>query len=572
MTGQTLLALQLHEDSDVFLLRQRGREVARAAGLDAQDQIRVATALSDLGRILLGGSSEVTATFRLSADRPAALDVELVWPGERVCPELPGWAAATRLLDEVVPSARAEFQVLTLRKKLPMDSLPPTVPQLERLRAELSELRPASALDELRAQNQDLLVTLDNLERKQRELVRLNEELEETNRGVLALYSELSSELDQTNQGVLALYAELDQKSRELTQASEAKTRFWSSVSHELRTPVNSVVGLARLLLGPGGDPLGPEQHRQLSLINRSAENLLALIGQLLDVAKAESGRLEVKAAPVDLRLVFAGLHDTLRPTSAHSAVALRVEPPADPACLVTDETMLVHVLRNLLSNGLKFTERGEVRLTAEPEPDTGWWRFTVSDTGIGIPSDQEHLVFEEFHQVPNPLQARSAGTGLGLPYARRLAEVLGGELTLSSTVGAGTEVVLRLPAEVSPEPGVGTVLLVVDDDTLRTRLRHLIVPLAQRVLEAGDVESALVATRQAHPDVVVFEEAEGWQRLSAWREGELAVVPAVVLTAADAVEAPTAPLVTVLHKSRLSPDTVGEALRRALGLLVDRS
>ncbi len=277
--------------------------------------------------------------------------------------------------------------------------------------------------------------------------------MEETNRGVLALYSELSEELEETNRGVVALYAELDEKSRQLREASEAKSRFWANVSHELRTPVNAVVGLAELLRADADAPAEERAHR-LSLIADSGRTLLALVDELLDVAKAESGTLDPQWAPLDLRAVLAHLDGTLRGL-ARPGVALRIDPaPAGPGTLLGDETMLVRILRNLLSNALKFTERGSVELATRVEdgPDGGpVLVLTVTDTGIGIPADQQERVFEEFYQVRGPHQRGRRGTGLGLPYARRLTEILGGTLRLDSEPGRGTAITVRLPAHPAP-------------------------------------------------------------------------------------------------------------------------
>jgi signal transduction histidine kinase len=567
-----LLSLSLHDEPDLFLLRQRGREVAAAVGLDTQDQIRVATALSDVGRILLTGDTTVSATFRLTAAAPMALHIELEWRGAPVPTGELGWRAAGRLVDGAETGAREGMQSVDLRKRLPGHSRPFSEARIDQLRDELGKLTRGSALDELRAQNQELLTTLEALERNQRELVRVNDELTETNRGVLALYGELTAELEQTNQGVVALYAELDTKTEELARGSEAKTRFWSNVSHELRTPINSVVGLSRLLLAPGSEPLGAEQRRQVELINGSAETLLGLVGQLLDVARAESGRLVVAPTSVDLRLLLAGLADALRPTTHSAAVTLRLSDPPPPARLVTDESMLVHILRNVLSNGLKFTEDGEVRLETTYDDEWNRWRFMVTDTGIGIPPEEQDRVFEEFHQVPNRLQKHHQGTGLGLPYARKLAELLGGTLTLTSNPGSGTQVVLELPAVTVAPSVVETVLLVVDDDTLRTRMRHLTTPLAHTVAEAPNWELAKAACVEHHPDVIVIglssPESDTRDCLEELRQDEeLAAVPVMLLVSGDndTAEAWSDHQPVLLHRSRLSPDVVRDGLRHAI-------
>src|SRR5947207_5111481 len=263
-----------------------------------------------------------------------------------------------------------------------------------------------------------------------------------------ARYDELAEELAETNRGVLALYAGLDQRTAELAEANEAKDRFLANVSHELRAPVTAILGLLRLLRDPGSDPLTHEQQRQLALLQDSADTMLGLVNQLLDLAKAESGRLEPRWSTVDLHALFGALRGTIHSIAARSdparpGVEVVVEEPEAVPVVRTDEAMLIQVLGNLMTNAVKFTERGEVRLAATP---VGRDRvaFTVSDTGIGIPPEEQERIFEEFYRVHSPLNV--AGTGLGLPYARRLVALLGGTLTLTSEVGVGSRFTVTLP------------------------------------------------------------------------------------------------------------------------------
>jgi signal transduction histidine kinase len=261
-----------------------------------------------------------------------------------------------------------------------------------------------------------------------------------------ALYDELSGELETTNQGVVALYAELDDRSRQLREASEAKTRFLNNISHELRTPGNSVLGLARLLLDPAADPLTGEQRQQVELVRSSAEDLLRLVNELLDLAKAESGRLEPHVDDVDLAALFEVLRGTIEPLVTRPGVTLQVQVPGDLGPVRTDRTLLGHLLRNLLSNAVKFTEEGTVSMTAARRGPV--LQVVVSDTGIGIAEEDQPRVFEEFFQVHNMLQRSSPGSGLGLPLARRIATVLGGGLELTSARGRGSTFTLTLPVD----------------------------------------------------------------------------------------------------------------------------
>lgn len=559
-----LLRLDIADESDVFLVRQRGREVAVAVGLGPQDQIRVATALSDLSRDLLKLSPASVVVFRLGEVPPAlVIDIGPAAPVE--IQRGTGWQTCARLMDEIGNDEVG----MRLVKYLPASATLPGRDALSRLRERLGRLVRTSAVDELRAQNQELLRTLENLEGKQADLTRANAELEETNSGVLALYKELSEELEQTNQGVVALYAELDDKSTQLTEANRAKNRFWSNISHELRTPINSIVGLAQLLATSDTEALSPEQHRQVGLIRDAASTLLALVNELLDTAKAESGRLVAHPAPVRMDTLFAQLRGLLRPLVPSDDVVLRIEDPVALPLLLTDEVLLVRILRNLLSNGLKFTRAGEVSLTAGLVEDRVV--FLVRDTGIGIPPDQQAKVFEEFYQVPGQLQVGQSGTGLGLPYARRLAEILGGDLTLRSEVGVGTCLTLRIPFVDADEPAVprlDTVLVVDDDEDSLQRVAELAANLAGRVVTARDGRSALAAISHATPDLVLLDlrmpDMDGVQVLTELRRAAATrAVPVVLVTSTDpsAVEPIDDPAVAMLSKSGLS----AAALRRAV-------
>ncbi|MFG1642465.1 ATP-binding protein [Amycolatopsis sp. NPDC049252] len=580
MTGRArdeLIRLPVSAETDVFTVRRCGREVAAAVGLEGQDQVRVATVLSDLGRDLVHAGVKATVRFVLQ-ETPPALVVEFGWAGGAAEAVLrTGRDTADRLMDGVRVSQDGGQHLVSLHKLRSPAARTPAPADLARLREVLEQRGVSTPMDELRAQNQELLETLESLEAKSQELMRLNEELEETNHGVVALYKELSEELEETNRGVVALYAELNEKSSQLKAASEAKTRFWSNISHELRAPINSVIGLARLLTGPGADPLTDDQRRQVELVNDAGSTLLSLVNELLDTAKAESGRLVAQPTQVDLTVVCLQLRGALRSTVNSREVKLVIEEPDPVPPLLTDETMLVRILRNLLSNSLKFTERGEVRLVIDTDEDNV--RFTVSDTGIGIPDDQQERVFEEFHQVRNDLQAGVAGTGLGLPYARRLAEILGGGLTLSSEHGRGTTVVLALPR---PDPrratpaGVGSLLIVDDDADFRDRLARLVHGVSADVRHAADGREAIEVLDEHRPGLIFLDlfmpGMNGKEVLQVLREKpELRDIPVVVVTssAPDGLDLTGAGLrAGLLLKSQVTPETLKLAIGEAFAVV----
>ncbi|UOZ07115.1 ATP-binding protein [Amycolatopsis sp. WQ 127309] len=572
-----LIRLPVGAEPDVFTIRRCGREVAVAVGLESQDQIRVATVLSDIGRDLVHAGATATVRFLLK-EGPPTLAVEFSWLGAEAGALLTtGRDTAERLLDGVHVTHEAGQTVVTLHKLRSPAARPLTNAELDRLRGILAQRGVSTPMDELRAQNQELLETLESLEAKGKELTRLNEELEETNHGVVALYKELSEELEETNRGVVALYAELNEKSSQLKAASEAKTRFWSNISHELRGPINSVIGLARLLTGPGADPLTEEQRHQVGLVGDAGSTLLSLVNELLDTAKAESGRLVAQPAQVDLTAVCLQLRGALRSTVPSPEVELVIEEPDPAPPVVTDETMLVRILRNLLSNSLKFTESGEVRLRIDADDEDV--RFTVSDTGIGIPADQQDRVFEEFHQVHSDLQAASPGTGLGLPYARRLAEILGGGLTLDSEHGRGTTVVLLLPR---PDPTrtsparVDSLLIVDDDADFRDRLARLVHGVAAGVRHAADGREAIEALDGYRPDLIFLDlfmpGMNGKEVLQVLREKPGSRdIPVVVVTSSppDGLDLTGAGLrAGLLLKSQVTQETLRLAIGEAFAVV----
>ncbi|TQS24485.1 ATP-binding protein [Microbispora sp. KK1-11] len=550
--GEVLTRAEICRDQDVFAVRQLGRQIAELVGLESQDQIRVATALSEIGRETLARGAGSAVVFDLREDR---LVITVDYRDGADVRESEGVKLAGRMVDEIALSA--EDGRVTLVKRVPGHR---SRRPLDGIREELARLSPpTAALDVLREQNRELAGTLE-------EVLRLNAELAETNQGVLALYNQLSTELEETNRGVVALYAELDEKSSQLRQAAEARQRFWASVSHELRLPLTSIIGLVRLLLGSGAEPLSEEQAHQITLIGTSAETLLALVGELLDLAKAESGRLDPQPSMVDVIALAEELHMTLQPTGRADGVTLSVDVSDEIGEMFVDETMLTTILRNLLSNALKFTEYGEVRLTAVVDPAMAEVVFTVADTGVGIPPEHLERVFEEFFQVPGSLQLKTKGTGLGLPYARRLTEALGGTLDLASRPGEGTTATLRVPHRMAT-PEVGRVLVADDDAGFRAVARRMLFGFADGVDEAADGVEALNLMRERPPDVVLVDllmpRLDGTALLHRMAEDDvLRGIPAVVVSVVSEQPGASHP---VLSKHGLRRDQLLEAIREAV-------
>ncbi|MGI4848558.1 MAG: sensor histidine kinase, partial [Janthinobacterium lividum] len=254
-------------------------------------------------------------------------------------------------------------------------------------------------------------------------------------------------ELEDTNRGVVALYAELDEKARHLRHADETKSRFLSNMSHEFRTPLSSIRALAKLLLARTDGELGEEQEKQVRFILDAAESLTEMVNDLLDLAKIEAGKVDIHCDWFSVREMFSALRGMLRPLLMSDQVKLSFDMPDKDIMLYTDEGKLSQILRNFISNALKFTEAGSVRVQATLMSSDGMVQFSVTDTGLGIAEENQHLIFEEFSQVANRLQHRIKGTGLGLPLCRNLASLLGGTLTLQSTAGKGSTFSVMIPS-----------------------------------------------------------------------------------------------------------------------------
>ncbi|MGV6393303.1 sensor histidine kinase [Pseudomonas caspiana] len=263
----------------------------------------------------------------------------------------------------------------------------------------------------------------------------------------------LRAELEETNQGVLALYAELDNQADELRQASDLKSRFLSYMSHEFRTPLGSILSITSLLKDEIDGPLSGEQHKQVAFVSGAAQELSDMVDDLLDLAKIEAGRITISPAWFDMFDLFSALRGMFRPIVNASAVDLIFEEPVGLPRLYSDDKKLAQILRNFISNSLKFTQRGEVRVSAKLQGDDQI-RFAVTDTGVGIPQEMHGALFEDFSQIDSPLQKRLRGTGLGLSLCKRFAELLGGQVGVESQPGQGSTFFVIIPLAIAAGHG----------------------------------------------------------------------------------------------------------------------
>lgn len=439
--GLTTVAIRF--EHDVVLARQRARQIANLLGFDSHDQVRIATAVSEIARNVFryGGPGRaefgVTAAppvfqIRISDQGPGIADLARILDGQYVSHTGMGMGilGARRLMEEFEIETGPHGTTVLLGKSLPRRAAAVTDQALAEITEQLMKQPPQDPFEELQRQNQELLSTLAEVQRQKSELTQLNKELEDTNRGVVALY------------------AELDERADYLRRASELKTQFLSNMTHEFRTPLNSILSLSRILLDHMDGPLGEEQERQVKFIQKAANDLSELVNDLLDLAKVEAGKVVIRPGEFLVGDLFGALRGMLRPLLAHnSAVALTFEEAAGLPPLNTDESKVSQVLRNLISNALKYTERGEVRVgAAVTEP--GVVELRVADTGVGIAAADQEKIFEEFTQVEGPHQKGKRGTGLGLPLSRKLSGLLGGTLTVASKPGVGSTFTLRIPIQ----------------------------------------------------------------------------------------------------------------------------
>jgi len=310
--------------------------------------------------------------------------------------------------------------------------------------------------EELQAQQEELRVSNEELEQQSRILQESQAqmevqqtELEQTN----AHLEEQTQQLEYQREQLLRAQSALTDKARELEQASQYKSEFLANMSHELRTPLNSTLILAKLLADNKPGNLSAEQVKYAQTIHAAGNDLLALINDILDLSKIEAGQAEVSLESVQVAQALQALVDPLRPLAQEKGLALTATVAPDvPAALETDSMRLGQVLKNLLSNALKFTEQGSVELHVSRNPDETL-SFAVRDTGIGIPAHQQELIFDAFRQADGSTHRKYGGTGLGLSISRDLAQLLGGRITVHSTPGEGSVFTLVLPLQPPARP-----------------------------------------------------------------------------------------------------------------------
>ncbi|HEY6039081.1 MAG TPA: ATP-binding protein, partial [Kofleriaceae bacterium] len=340
-------------------------------------------------------------------------------------------------------------------------------------------------------------------------------------------------------------------RAREIEDSARLKSEFLANFSHEIRTPLNGILGYCELLIRDEGQRLTPHGRRDLSVIKSNANTLLALINDILDLSKIESGHVDVVVERFSLASLVDECIATVREYVRGKPVELHAQVDNDVVDVETDKLKLRQILLNLLSNAAKFTESGEVIVSAQRDGEM--LVVTVEDTGVGIPEDQLPYIFDKFRQVDGSPTRKFGGTGLGLAIVRELSRVLGGDATVTSTLGRGSvfrvvvgSAVVRTSAVRKPTAAArldvapGAVVLVVDDDPM---IHQLLVTELERdgiqVVLAADGVSALRLARERAPAAILLDiylpRLDGWAVLTELKsDAALARIPVIIISVAE--------------------------------------
>ncbi len=348
------------------------------------------------------------------------------------------------------------------------------------------------------------------------------------------------------------LFTEVEEKSRQLEMASQHKSQFLASMSHELRTPLNAIIGLTEMMVTNAARFGAEKAAEPLHRVHRAGTHLLGLINQVLDLSKIEAGKLELSPDLVALAPLVNEVVDTARPLAEQNNNRLLVKSHENLGSLTVDPMRLRQILLNLLSNACKFTKQGEVTLLVRRVMNQGSWiELAVSDTGIGMTPEQQTKLFQEFTQADSSTARQYGGTGLGLAITRKLARMMGGDVTLVSEPGKGSVFTVRLPAQpdVPAQAPIGSdrshssrsdCILVIDDDATARELisNYLKAEGFSVVTAAGGVEGLKLA-KELQPSAITLDvmmpDLDGWSVLAALRQNvELADIPVIMVSIVD--------------------------------------
>jgi signal transduction histidine kinase/CheY-like chemotaxis protein len=510
--------IRIRERASVYDARGKIRGLADALGYDRIVATRLATAVSEAVRELLGSGGEARIAVALAVEHtPGRLILDFETRG--AMPHLAGLAGFFDSLKQ--RPVRDGFEGLRGSLLLPD-------PMFQATDAFVSDQRAR-----IQALSREELMT--EIQQKNLELERHSAELEET----------VAQRTEQLKQAMEAA-----------EDASRAKSGFLANMSHELRTPMNAIIGYSEMLMEDAEDEGNEEAVSDLKKIHSAGKHLLALINDVLDLSKIEAGRMDLYLEEFEIPAMVGEVVSTIDALVKKNDNTLNVAVDPGLGAMRADVTKVRQGLFNLLSNAAKFTHEGVIRLVVKGEQQDGvdWVRMAVTDSGIGIPPEKIDHVFEEFSQADETTTRDYGGTGLGLPISRRFCQMMGGDITVESTVGQGSTFTIRLPVQVelasaeveevpvavTPVPGKERVVLVVDDDpNALDLLGRTLQGAGVRVVTASDGREALNLARNLHPAAITLDVLmpgmDGWEVL---RELKAAVetrdIPVLMVTMTD--------------------------------------
>jgi signal transduction histidine kinase len=438
--GGPVITLPLRSQEDVLLTRRRARDLAGLLQLGAEAQSRLATAVWEVARVAHRHGSAGEVELAVADDPPAAVVAISGIAHSALTGDAPGdggdrldLAKLRQLVDRVEARGNGETALVRLTSELDEDAWVPGLDELAHVLGSLQRHESGEAqatVNELRMQNAELMTALATLRERERELTDLNRDLIDTNRAVTALLSELG------------------QQAEELRRRAAGNASFLRALTHELRTPLYAVRGMAEAILRDGGEDLDARLREDVRLIDGAMEEALGLVNDHLDLVRLAAGREVVRVGDVSVEELFSALRGIVAHLPRSNEVAIVFDDFDGLPPLRTDGAKLGQILRNYVVNGLKYTARGEVRVSATSLDGAEAVRFAVADTGPGLAPADQARVFDEFVQLDRAGQVGELrGAGLGLPICKRLATLLGGEVGVTSELGRGSTFTATIPA-----------------------------------------------------------------------------------------------------------------------------
>ena len=513
--------ISLTHETSVHDARNKIRGLASALGYDAIETTRLATAASEAARRLRRNNTEPCIAVALAMElSPPQLVLDFECRAETR--ELAGLAGFFDCLSR--SSVGDGLHRLRALKRLPDPAFEATDTFVAEQRGRIQNLSREELMAEVQRKNRELELHSANLE---------------------ATVAQRTEELKDAMESAKA--------------ANQAKSGFLANMSHELRTPMNAIIGYSEMLMEDAEDDGNEEVAGDLKKIHGAGTHLLSLINDVLDLAKVESGKMELFLETFEVPRMVADVVSTIDTLIKKNNNWLKVTVDEGISEMRADITKLRQALFNLLSNAAKFTHEGEIQLLVRGEQQDGadWIRMSVQDSGIGIPPDKIDHVFEEFSQADESTARDYGGTGLGLPISRRFCQMMGGDITVESILGEGSTFTIRLPREaadkteesaaavetapiVIPEPGDEPVVLVVDDDpNALDLLGRTLQEAGMKVVTASDGQEALNLARTLHPAAITLDVLmpgmDGWEVLRQLKdEPSTQDIPVIMVTMTD--------------------------------------